>query len=170
MPDDQVVLVDDEDVPLAVDAPLPVVVGEGGVESLGLVAADGVVDEEPGVVGGADFGGMEATTPRAIRSASAEVSPGCDVGVETMAASTIRSTSSWDSPASGRGVSAIALRIASSTSAEVSPGSLWTGAGASANSSRTISSTSGRNSLPSPSPQAMDSSGASRKRIALTPE
>ena len=51
MSDDEVVLVDDEDVPLAVDALWAVVVGEGGVEALGLVPADGVVDEEFGVFG-----------------------------------------------------------------------------------------------------------------------
>ena len=50
--DDKIVLVDNEEVPLAVDALLPVVAGEGGFEPLGLVATDGVVDEEPGLVGG----------------------------------------------------------------------------------------------------------------------
>ena len=48
---------------------------------------------------GDDLGGIEATTLRAMRSASAAVSPG-----------------------SGWGISAIAARMASSKSAEVSPG------------------------------------------------
>ena len=52
MSDHQIGLVNDEDVPLAVDALWAVVVGEGGVEALGLVPADGVVDEESGVFGG----------------------------------------------------------------------------------------------------------------------
>ena len=56
MSDDEVVLVDDEDVPLTVDALLPVVVGKGRVDSLGLVAADGVVDKELRVVGGGGSG------------------------------------------------------------------------------------------------------------------
>ena len=77
---------------------------------------------------GTDLGGMEATTPRAIRSASAAVIP-----------------------ASGWGMSANVRRIASSTSAEVIRGS---GTGASAISERTISSTSARDSPASPSPQA----------------
>ena len=76
MPDDQVVLIDNEHVPLTIDALRPVVVGEGGIESLGLVPADGLLNKELGVLDGADLGGMEATTLRAMRSASAAVSPG----------------------------------------------------------------------------------------------
>ena len=75
MPDDQVVLIDNEHVPLTIDVLRPVVVGEGGIESLGLVPADGLLYKELGVLDGADLGGMEATT-RAMRSASAAVSPG----------------------------------------------------------------------------------------------
>ena len=122
------------------------------------------------------MGGMEATTPRAICSASAEVrpdsgcgmaaiaarmasyksaevSPGCDVGIEAMVASTIRSTSSWDSPDSGWDMPAIVARMAFSTSADVSPGSVRGGASTSAISARTISSTSARDSPASPPPQ-----------------
>ena len=54
--DDEIVLVDDEHVPLAVDALPPAIVGEGGVEALGPVPADGVVDEELGVLGGGGLG------------------------------------------------------------------------------------------------------------------
>ncbi len=76
MPDDQVVLIDNEHVPLTIDVLRPVVVGEGGIESLGLVPADGLLYKELGVLDGADLGRMEATTLRAMRSASAAVSPG----------------------------------------------------------------------------------------------
>ena len=49
---DAVVLVDDEDVPLAVDALLPAVVSEGRLPALRLVAGDGAVHDERGVLGG----------------------------------------------------------------------------------------------------------------------
>ena len=49
---DQIVLVNDEHVPLPVHALGAVVVGEGGVQALGLVAGDGASDEVPGVLGG----------------------------------------------------------------------------------------------------------------------
>ena len=52
MSDDKIVLVNDE----AVDALLAVVVGEGGVEALGLIAANSVVHEELGVLGGRGLG------------------------------------------------------------------------------------------------------------------
>ena len=48
--DDKTVLVDDEDVSLAVDALLGVVVGHGGIEAFGLVSADGLFHQEPSVV------------------------------------------------------------------------------------------------------------------------
>ena len=54
--DNEVVLVNDEHVQLAVDAHLAVLVGESGVESLGLVADDSVVHEELGVLGGRGLG------------------------------------------------------------------------------------------------------------------
>ena len=41
---------------------------------------------------------MVATTPRAMRSASAEVRPDWGSGMEAMAVWTIRSTSALDSP------------------------------------------------------------------------
>ena len=53
--DELVVLADDEHVPLAVHALGAVVVGEGGVQSLGLVAGDGVVNDVSGVLG---WGGL----------------------------------------------------------------------------------------------------------------
>ena len=59
VPDDQIVLVDDEDVPLAVDALLAAVVGEGGVQAVGPIAADCVVDEE--------LGGPEETVLQTFR-------------------------------------------------------------------------------------------------------
>ena len=54
--DDKIVLVNDAHVPLAVDALLAVVVGEGGVEALGLIAANSVIHEELGVLGGRGLG------------------------------------------------------------------------------------------------------------------
>ena len=56
MGDDQVVLVHDEHVPLPVNALGPVVGGQGGFPSLRFVPADGVADEELGVLGGRCFG------------------------------------------------------------------------------------------------------------------
>ena len=137
--DDKTVIVDVEHIPLTVHALLAVVVGECGLESLGAVPADAFSTKNLVYSAGEDFGGMEATTPRAICSASAEVRPD-----------------------SGRGISAIALRIASSTCAAVNPASgsemaataAWTicsnsfrdrpgfGCGTSAIASRTVSSTS----------------------------
>ena len=119
MSNHQVVLVYDEHVPLAVDALWAVVVGESRVQPLALVPADGFLYEELGVLDGDDLGGMEATTPRAIRS----------------------------------------------TSAAVMPGSAGVTVEASASSARTISSTSVRDSLESPSPQATKNGRAKMARI-----
>ena len=56
MSDDGLVLIDDEDVPLAVNALPGVVVGDGGIESFRFVSADGVPYQELGVVGGRRLG------------------------------------------------------------------------------------------------------------------
>ena len=61
--DDAVVPVDDEGVPLTVDALIPALVGQGRLPALGLVAGDGALRDEGGGVGGGRPGRDQAHHP-----------------------------------------------------------------------------------------------------------
>ena len=62
MSEHYVVLIKDEDVPLAVDALFGVVVGDSRVQPFRLVSVNGFLDEVSGVFGGSDFAGAVTAT------------------------------------------------------------------------------------------------------------
>ena len=73
----------------------------------------------------ADLGGMEATAPRAMRSASARVSPASGCGISIIAALMACSTSAAPGPGAWEGMEAMAAFTIRSTSPWVSPASCW---------------------------------------------